>query len=146
MQWIPLHNNNTLYTLCFAEDHVVLARDHNDLEYMTRKLIEEYRRWGLEVNIGKTEKMCIEGDNQNIVLEDEREIKCCSDYKYIGLRITNDGTLDEAIKKRNTQRRQAICMLNSILWNQNISKENKKKNIQLHYQEYSNIWKRSMAD
>ena len=71
--------------------------------------------------------MCIGGDNQNIVLEDGREIECCSDYKYLVLRITNDGKLDEAIKERNTQGRQAICMLNSILWDQNISKENKKR-------------------
>jgi len=44
---IPL-NNTTLYTLSFADDQVILAQDFEDLEYMTRKLVEEYTKWGLE--------------------------------------------------------------------------------------------------
>jgi hypothetical protein len=57
---IPLMDT-TLYTLCFADNHVVIGQDYGDLKYMTRKLIEEYRKWGLEVNIKKTEYMCIGG-------------------------------------------------------------------------------------
>lgn len=34
----------TLYTLHFADDQVVLAQDKDDLEYIIRKLIEEYER------------------------------------------------------------------------------------------------------
>jgi len=39
-----------LYTLHFADDQEVLAHDREDLEYMTRKLIEEYENWRLTVN------------------------------------------------------------------------------------------------
>ncbi|XP_057670224.1 uncharacterized protein LOC130902259 [Diorhabda carinulata] len=39
--------------------------------------------------------------------------------------ITNDGRLDEAITQRNNQGRQAIRQLNSVLWDKQISKENK---------------------
>lgn len=59
---IPL-NESILFTLCFADDQVVLAQDYEDLAYMTRKLVEEYEIWGLEVNISKTEYMYIGGDN-----------------------------------------------------------------------------------
>ena len=38
---IPLENT-TLYTLQFADDQVVLAGDKEDLEYMMRKLKENY--------------------------------------------------------------------------------------------------------
>ena len=45
---IPLIDN-TVYTLCFADDQVVVAQDYHDMEYMTRKFIEEYKLWGLSL-------------------------------------------------------------------------------------------------
>jgi len=41
---IPLANT-TLYTLQFADDQVVLAGNKEDLEYMTRKLKETYKKF-----------------------------------------------------------------------------------------------------
>ncbi|XP_030765262.1 uncharacterized protein LOC115889414 [Sitophilus oryzae] len=43
------------------------------------------------------------------------------------MHITKDGSLDEEIKCRNNQGRQAIRQLNSILWDKAVSKENKHK-------------------
>ena len=123
-----LLNDSILYTLCFADDQIILAQDYEDWEYMTRKLIEEYNKWGLEVNLKKTEYMCIGGEQQNIILEQQQqEIKHCQKYKYLGMHITNDGSLDKEIKCRNNQGRQAIRQLNSILWDKAVSKQNKHK-------------------
>lgn len=36
-----------LYTFFFAADQIVIARDHDDFNYMARKLIVEYTKWGL---------------------------------------------------------------------------------------------------
>lgn len=124
---IPLNDDTTLYTLCFADDQVIVAQDQEDLTYMTRKLIEEYKNWGLEVNIEKTESMCIGGIPQKINLEDGRQINHCQEYKYLGMKLTHDGTLDTAIKDRNIQGRRAISMMNGILWDQSISKTNKQR-------------------
>lgn len=121
---IPL-NNTTIYTLNFADDQVVMAQDLDDLEYMTRKLIEEYRHWGLEVNVAKTEYMCVGGPQQSMILEDGQVIEGCEGYKYLGTKISSSGTLEEAIKERNNQGRKAISMLNSVLWDNKISKTNK---------------------
>ncbi|XP_030762136.1 uncharacterized protein LOC115886948 [Sitophilus oryzae] len=120
---IPQINEDTLYTLFFADDQIVLAQDHDDLEYMARKLIEEYKKWGLEINITKTECMIVGGPQEYIVLEDGSVIKNCDKYKYLGLKITNDGKLDEGIKDRIMQGRGT--MLNGVLWDQGISKANK---------------------
>jgi hypothetical protein len=49
---IPLENT-TLYTLQFVDDQVVLAGD-KDLEYMTCKLKETYKKWGMDMNLNKT--------------------------------------------------------------------------------------------
>jgi hypothetical protein len=33
---------------------VIIAQDTEDAEYMLRKLVEEYMKWGLQINFGKT--------------------------------------------------------------------------------------------
>ena len=34
-------------------DKLLIAQDYEDLEYMTRKLIDEYELWGLKLNLKK---------------------------------------------------------------------------------------------
>jgi len=41
------------YSLNFADDQVLLAQDHDDMEYMARKVKEEYEKWGLAINVLK---------------------------------------------------------------------------------------------
>lgn len=48
---VPLREDGTLYTLCFAEDQVVIAQDEEDANYMTRKPVKAYRKWVMEVNV-----------------------------------------------------------------------------------------------
>lgn len=49
-----------------------------------------------------------------IVFESET-IKSCNSYKYLRMKITDQGTLQEAIRERNTQGGKAISLLNNIL-------------------------------
>ena len=44
---IPLQNTH-VYTLNFADDQVLIAHDHGDMEFMARKLKDEYEKWGLK--------------------------------------------------------------------------------------------------
>ncbi|XP_060524437.1 uncharacterized protein LOC132700877 [Cylas formicarius] len=106
-------------------DQVIMAQDYDDVEYMMRKLIEEYKKWGLEVNLPKTKYMCIGGAQCDLLLEDAQAIKSCETYKYLGMYISSSGTLDYAIKERNNQGRKAITMLNTFLWDQKITRRNK---------------------
>ena len=34
--------DTTIYSMLFADDQLLIAQDYEDLEYMTRKLIDEY--------------------------------------------------------------------------------------------------------
>ena len=52
---IPIQNTY-VYSLSFADDQVLLAQDHDDMEYMARKLKEEYEKWGLAINLQKKKK------------------------------------------------------------------------------------------
>ena len=49
---IPIQNTY-VYSLNFADDQVFFAQDHDDMEYMARKLKEEYEKWGLKINLEK---------------------------------------------------------------------------------------------
>jgi len=51
--------DTTIYSLLFADDKLLIAQDYEDLEYMTRKLIDEYELWGLKINVKKTKYMAI---------------------------------------------------------------------------------------
>jgi hypothetical protein len=42
-----------IYSMLFADDQLIIAQDYENLEYMTRKLIEEYEAWGLKLNVKK---------------------------------------------------------------------------------------------
>ena len=57
--------------------------------------------YGLEMNLNRTEYTCIEVRQQDLVLDKGQQIKRCTDYKYLGLNITQNRTLDEAIPKRD---------------------------------------------
>ena len=54
---IPIKKH--VYLLSFADDWVLLAQDDDDMEYMARKLKEEYEKWGLAVNLEKTKYVCM---------------------------------------------------------------------------------------
>lgn len=71
--------------------------------------------------------MCVSENQQDLRLATRPVIKNCSEYKYLELKISGDGTVVEAISERNTQRRKAISMLNSILQNKNITVESNKE-------------------
>jgi hypothetical protein len=49
---IPIQNTY-VHSLNYADDQVLLAQDHDDTDYMARKLKEEYEEWGLIINLEK---------------------------------------------------------------------------------------------
>ena len=92
------YGNAHRYMLCFVNDQVLIAQYYDDINYMTRTLIEEYQKRRLDININDTENMCVGGELRNLMLEYVQKINCCEKYKYLGVNIINEGTLDTAIK------------------------------------------------
>ena len=62
----------TVYSVLFADDQLLIAQDYEDLEYMTRKLRDEYELQGLKLNIKKTKYMAIGDTSRDLQLEDGR--------------------------------------------------------------------------
>jgi len=118
--------NETIHHLRFTDDQAIIAQDEVYAEYMTKKLIEEYLRWGLHVNIHKIEYVNIGSDIQNIKLEHDIEIKGSRSFMYLGSIFMNPGKCNEEVLNTNEQARNATEALNSLLWSKYIS-VNKKK-------------------
>jgi len=45
--------DRTIYSMLFADDQLLIAQNYEKLQYMTRKLIDEYELWGLKLNVKK---------------------------------------------------------------------------------------------
>ena len=70
------------------------------------------------------QSICVSED-KNEALENGQEIKFCVTYKHLGVEITNEGTLDTAIKERNLLENKVVTVLNGTLWDRNIDSNNK---------------------
>jgi hypothetical protein len=121
---IPIQNT-CVYSLNFADDQVLLAQDHGDMEYMARKLKEEYEEWGLTINLEKTKYVCIGGEKEALKFDCREEINPRTECTYLGTKIDQLGDNTTAIKHRISQIRKAINALNSIWWHKNITKNRK---------------------
>ena len=92
---------------------------------MFRKLEEEYDRWGLNINLTKTEYLKV-GEEQT---EDPElhihEIKRCSEYKYLGSIISEEGNSKKDIHSRVQQGKKVIGLLNPLLWSNKTSIQTK---------------------
>jgi Reverse transcriptase (RNA-dependent DNA polymerase) len=116
--------NDCLYTLIFADDQVIIATDEDDVQYMYRKLEEELIKWGLKINIDKTEYLNVGGEKRDLPVT-QGTIKGCYKYKYLGNIISEKGNTDKDIQNRLTQGRRSIQMLNPLLWSPKITLKTK---------------------
>jgi hypothetical protein len=134
---------NNVYSLNFAEDQVVIAQDHDDMEFMARKLKEEYEKWGLTMNLEKTKYVSIGEGKESLKFDSGEEIKPSTECTYLGTKIDYTGDNTAEIKHRINQTRKAINALNSIWWHKDIIKI---MYLPKNNSEHFDVWSRSMAN
>lgn len=78
---MPVNDQTTVSTVFVADNQVCIVQDVDDMDYKSRKL-EEYGKWGMILNITRTEYMCIGGQSEDLRLERGPVIKYCNIYKY----------------------------------------------------------------
>jgi hypothetical protein len=54
------------------------------MEYMVRKLKEEYEKWGLAINLEKTKYVCIGKGKVTLKFGGRKEIQTCTECTYLG--------------------------------------------------------------
>jgi len=77
------------------------VQDYKDLEYMTRKLINEYELWGLKLNVKKIKYVAIGDTSRDLQLDDRKGIiSHVNKHTYLGVRVTKDGYHEPEINDR----------------------------------------------
>jgi hypothetical protein len=91
---LPINQDYHLYNLLFADDQVIITQDTEDAEYMLRKLVEEYKKWGLQINFGKTEYLTL--DLGAGIMTETGQITAVNKFRYLGsiLEATGATTLE----------------------------------------------------
>lgn len=117
--------DEVIHTLLFADDQVLIAGDEDDAAYMFRKLQDEYRRWGLTINIKKTVYMVVGDEHSNDLLIDNGKIKLVKSFKYLGVTLSSVGRSYQDITNKIGQGKRVIRQLNSILWSDKITRKTK---------------------
>ena len=82
--------DETIYTLLFADDQVLITGDQDDSSYMLRKLQREYNKWELMINMQKTEYMTVgtdEADDLDIL---NASVKKSNTFKYLGVTLQSN--------------------------------------------------------
>ena len=105
---------------------LLIAQNYEELQYTTRKLIDEYELWGLKLNVKRTKYMSIRDIPRNLQLEDGKgTINYVNKYTYFGVKITKDGNHEPQTNDRIHTGRAAITKLNSILWDCDVTPKTK---------------------
>ena len=93
--------DTTIYSMLLADDQLLIAQDYEDLEYVTKKLTDEYELWGLKLIVKKTKYVAIGDTSKDLRLEDGKGIiSHVNEYAYLGVRITKDGNHKPEINDR----------------------------------------------
>lgn len=88
--------DDTLFTLFFADDQIVMSEDEEDLSYMIRKLQEEYEVAG---ESPKCEYLFVGNEEINDLILDTGTIKGVKSSKYLGIIFNKKGNSENEKKK-----------------------------------------------
>lgn len=100
MQEYGNESGESLFTLYFADDQIVIAEDEDELAYMVRKLKEEYELAGLTLNMSKCEYLIVcNAEVKNLKLDNEI-IKRVEKCKYLGAILDKHKNSKDEIQER----------------------------------------------
>jgi hypothetical protein len=72
----------------------VISNDREDLDWMERKLMKAYERWGLTLNIRETRYLCIGAETENLLMKNNKKVRSCRKQKYLTITLNREGTDD----------------------------------------------------
>ena len=114
----PNRYNDILYTL--LSSNYIIAGEKDNVIYFLRELKYEYEKWGLTINFDKTEYLKEANKGKEDLNIDGRVVKGCKSF-LASIATSSD------INNKIGQGKRAIRQLNSVLWNEELTRNTKKK-------------------
>jgi len=85
--------------LRFADDIVLIAKDHQELQAMVKKLHAERGRVGLKMNTTKTETQFANTTTQSNIVVDNESLDKVDQYIYLGQNIHANGGQQKEVRR-----------------------------------------------
>ncbi|VDP22625.1 unnamed protein product [Heligmosomoides polygyrus] len=81
------------WTLLYADDVMLACEDKDDLERQVQAWCDRLARFGLKLNVKKTEYLMTDVSESGYNKINGTELACTSVFKYLGSAIASDGGL-----------------------------------------------------
>ncbi|KAL8605568.1 hypothetical protein ACOMHN_031505 [Nucella lapillus] len=114
-----------LEDLDFADDITLLSHRQQHAQEKLERVAVEAEKIGLRINIGKTEILRFNNQQQDPVRLQQEEIKEVEKFTYLGSVVSKDGGADDDIKSRISKARHAFKTLQPIWQSSALSLHNK---------------------
>ena len=114
-----------LEDLDFADDIVLLAQRHIDMQEKTNDIANKAKQIGLEINHSKTKHMRMNAKSTEAIHLEGNIIEEVTEFTYLGAKLSINGTCDAEISARISKASQAFGMLKSTWKAKNISLKTK---------------------
>ena len=131
---------DTLEDLDFADDIVLLAHRHRDIQMKTNDVALIGRQVGLNINTDKTKLMRINARLDQQVTVDNKNIEEVQEFVYLGSKITTDGNSEMDVLHRLSKARGALAILRNIWRSSRIGTKTKLKIFQEQCSWSPSIW------
>ena len=101
---------DTLEDLDFADDIVLLAHRHQDIQRKTYDVatIDKQLQVGLNINTDKTKLMKINARSDQQIIIDNKNIEEVREFVYLGRKITTDGNSEMDVLHRLSKARRHL--------------------------------------
>lgn len=109
-------NGMTINNLRYADDTVILAGTHEDLQTLINRMVTVSEEYGLSLNISKTKYMLITKttqDNRKIYVKNQ-PIERVRQYKYLGTIINENNDSSQEIRVRIEQARSTFTRMKRL--------------------------------
>ena len=104
-----------LFILLYADDTIVMAEGHEELQKALEAVSEYCDLWKLQINVNKTKiirftkrKCPNDPANEYVFKLNNERIELVDDYVYLGTTVTYNGKFKKAIEKQVIQAKRAL--------------------------------------
>ena len=116
---------SVLEDLDFADDIVLLAHRHQDMQDKTNALATTAGNLGLKINIKKTRHLRMNSRNNESILVNGEVVDGVDHFTYLGSKVSTSGDGEEEILVWISKGSQAFASLRSTWRSKNISQKTK---------------------
>ena len=73
------------------QDYIYVTLTQEELQDMVKRLVATGRKYGMEINIDKSQVMRVSRSNESLQIKVNNELKEVDHFKYLGSVLTRDG-------------------------------------------------------